>query len=60
MPSEIVDMMYTIGPIPMEDEEFLRVLELAGKRWKKKEGIPSQVTRPLKKTKKIKIIKKIR
>jgi hypothetical protein len=31
MPSEIVDMMSTIGPLPMEDEEFLRVLELAGK-----------------------------
>jgi hypothetical protein len=31
MPSEIVDMMYTIGPMPMEDEEFLRVLEVAGK-----------------------------
>jgi hypothetical protein len=31
MPSEIVDMMYTIGPMPIEDEEFLRVLELAGK-----------------------------
>jgi hypothetical protein len=25
MPSEIVDMMYIIGPIPMEDQEFLRV-----------------------------------
>jgi hypothetical protein len=32
MPSEIVDMIYTIGPNPMEDAEFLRVLELAGKR----------------------------
>jgi hypothetical protein len=31
MPSEIVDMMYTMGPIPMEDEEFLRVLERVGK-----------------------------
>jgi hypothetical protein len=36
MPSEIVDMMYMIGPIPMEDEEFLRVLELAGKRVEEK------------------------
>jgi hypothetical protein len=36
MPSEIVDMMYTIGPIPMEAEEFLRVLELAGKRVEEK------------------------
>jgi hypothetical protein len=36
MPSEIVDMMYTIGPIPLEDEEFLRVLELAGKRVEEK------------------------
>jgi hypothetical protein len=36
MPSEIVDMMYTIGPIPTEDEEFLRVLELAGKRVEEK------------------------
>jgi hypothetical protein len=31
MPSEIVDMIYTIGPMPMEDEEFLRVRELASK-----------------------------
>jgi hypothetical protein len=31
MPSESVDMMYTIGPMPMEDESFLRALELAGK-----------------------------
>jgi hypothetical protein len=31
-PSEIVDMMYTIGPIPMEDEKLLKVSELAGKR----------------------------
>jgi hypothetical protein len=36
MPSEIVDMMYTMGPIPMEDEEFLRVLERAGKRIEQK------------------------
>jgi hypothetical protein len=32
MPSEIMDMMYTIGPMPIEDEEFLRVLGRACKR----------------------------
>jgi hypothetical protein len=31
MLSEIVDMMFTIGPITMEDEESLRVFEFAGK-----------------------------
>jgi hypothetical protein len=31
IPSEIVDMMYTIGPFPIEDKEFLSVLELARK-----------------------------
>jgi hypothetical protein len=36
MRSEIVNMMYTIGPILMEDKEFLRVLELAGKRVEEK------------------------
>jgi hypothetical protein len=32
MPSEIVDMMYTMGPIPIEDQECLRVLERVGNR----------------------------
>jgi hypothetical protein len=32
MPSELVDMMYTIVPIPIEDKEFLRLLELARKK----------------------------
>jgi hypothetical protein len=36
MPSEIVDRRYTIGPLTMEDKEFLRVLELAGKRVEEK------------------------
>jgi hypothetical protein len=36
MPSEIVDIMYTISPIPMEDKEFLRVLELPGTRVEEK------------------------
>jgi hypothetical protein len=36
MPLEIVDMMYTIGPMPIEDEEFLRVLESPGKRVEEK------------------------
>jgi hypothetical protein len=36
MLSEIIDMMYTIGPIPMEGEEFLRVLRFAGNRVDKK------------------------
>jgi hypothetical protein len=29
IPSEFMDMVYTIRPIPMKDDEFLRVLELA-------------------------------
>jgi hypothetical protein len=37
MPLEIVDMIYMIGPMPMEDEEFLRVLELASKCIEEKE-----------------------
>jgi hypothetical protein len=36
MLSEIVDIIYTMGPLPMEDDEFLRVLELAGKRVEEK------------------------
>jgi hypothetical protein len=36
MPSEIVNMMYMIGPMPIEEEEFLRVPELAGKRVEEK------------------------
>jgi hypothetical protein len=32
MPSDIVDMMYTIGPIPMEAVQFLRVVDLAANR----------------------------
>jgi hypothetical protein len=36
MLSEIVELMYTIGPIPIEDEEFLRVLELARTRVEQK------------------------
>jgi hypothetical protein len=29
MPSAIVDILYTISPMPTEDKEFLRVLQLA-------------------------------
>jgi hypothetical protein len=36
MPSKIVNMMYTIGPIPMEDKAYLRVLERASKRIEQK------------------------
>jgi hypothetical protein len=36
MVSDIVDMMYTIGAIHIEDKEFLRVLELAEKRVEEK------------------------
>jgi hypothetical protein len=36
MLSEIIDMIYMIGPMPIEDEEFLRVLQLASKRVKEK------------------------
>jgi hypothetical protein len=36
MPSDIIDMMYSIGPLPMDDNEFLRVLEIAGKRIEEK------------------------
>jgi hypothetical protein len=34
IPSEIWDMIYTIGPVSMGDEEFLRVVELASKSQK--------------------------
>jgi hypothetical protein len=37
---EIVDMMYTIGPIPVEEEEFLQLLKRVDKRIKQKK--PSQ------------------
>jgi hypothetical protein len=37
MHSEIVDLMYTIELLPMEDEEFLQVLKRAGKRIEHKE-----------------------
>jgi hypothetical protein len=36
MRSEIVNMMYTIGPILIEDEDFLRVTESARKRVEEK------------------------
>jgi hypothetical protein len=60
MPSNIVDMMYMIGPIPMEDEEFLRVLELAGKRVEEKRRDSKSGDKAPKKNKNIKIIKKIK
>jgi hypothetical protein len=52
--------MYTIGLIPTQDDEYLRVLELAGKRIEDKEGILSQLTRSPNKQKYIKIRQKIR
>jgi hypothetical protein len=39
MPPEIMDMMYTIRPIPMEDKEFLRELEKTGKRIEQRKRI---------------------
>jgi hypothetical protein len=36
MPSDIVDMGFTMEPVPMEDQEFLRVLEKAGNRIEQK------------------------
>jgi hypothetical protein len=36
MPSDVIDMMFTIGPLPMEDDEFLQVLEIAGQRIEEK------------------------
>jgi hypothetical protein len=36
IPDEIVDMIFTVGPIPTEDIEFLRVLEMVGKRVEEK------------------------
>jgi hypothetical protein len=36
MPSEMISMMYIIAPIHMDDQEFLRVSEVAGKRVKEK------------------------
>jgi hypothetical protein len=36
MPSEIVDLIYKIGPMPIEDVQFLRVVELACKYVEKK------------------------
>jgi hypothetical protein len=32
IPNDIIDMMFTIGLIPMDDSEFVRVLEMVGKR----------------------------
>jgi hypothetical protein len=47
MLSEIIDMMYMIGSLSMKDDEFLRVLELAGKRVKeKKRDIKISDTKP--------------
>jgi hypothetical protein len=60
MPSEVVDMINTLGPIPMEDDEFLRVLELAGKRVEEKRRDSKLGDKALKKKKNIKIRKKIR
>jgi hypothetical protein len=36
IPDDIIDMMFIIGPMPMDDSEFLRVLEMVGKRIEEK------------------------
>jgi hypothetical protein len=32
LPNDTVNMMYILGPIPGDDDAFLQVVELAGKR----------------------------
>jgi uncharacterized protein YydD (DUF2326 family) len=38
IPDDSIDMMFTIGPMPMDNSEFLRVLEMVGKRIDEKKG----------------------
>jgi hypothetical protein len=54
MPSANLDMMYTIGPIPMEDEVCLRVSELAGQRVEQKTKNSKSGNKALKKQQKYK------
>jgi hypothetical protein len=52
-------MIYTISLIPIEGEEYLRVLELAGKRIKEKKRDKKEVYKPHKKKIKTRTMKKM-
>jgi hypothetical protein len=49
MLTKIMDMMYTIGVIPMEDNNYLRVLELVEKGIEEKKWVKKEDFKPLKK-----------